>query len=430
VLSRRELVSAVAQPASAMTVLAFLHPSRLLAAIDAIQGRSGTPAEIAIDESYWDQVQRAFSVDRSIVNLDNGGVSPSSTAVLEAQRRYIKLSNRAPAHTMWRVLEPQRETVRKELARVFGCDAEEVALTRNTSEGLETCQLGFDIKSGDEVLTTNQDYPRMITTFRQMERRLGVVLKQISIPTPPEDTDEVVGRFAAAITARTRLILVSHMICFNGNVLPVRALVALGRSRAIPVLVDGAHSFAHLPFMRADLDCDYYATSLHKWLAAPHGTGMLYVKRDRIRSLWPLMAAPAEIEGDIRKFEEIGTHPAAGYLAISEALALHCAIGAERKLARLRYLRDRWALRLAADRRVKLHTNLKPGLSGALATVEIIGVEPLTLADHLWGKHRIIVAPITHDEFKGIRVAPSVYTTVGEISRFVEAMEKVIAKGL
>lgn len=429
-LDRRQFMAVVSQPLGAAAALAFLHPRRALAIAEVANRYPGSAEEVAGDETFWAEIQRAFVVDRTVINLNNGGVSPSPAAVQEAQRRYQEYSNAAPVYTMWRVLEPQRETVRENLARFFGCDAEEVALTRNTSEGLETCQFGFDLKAGDEVLTSNQDYPRMITTFKQRERREGIVLKQISLPTPAEDPEQVVRAFEAAITPKTRLILVSHMIFLTGQVLPVRQVVAMGRRRRIPVLVDGAHTFAHLAFTQTDLDCDYYATSLHKWLFAPHGTGMLYVRREKIRGLWPLMAAPAELDGNIRKFEEIGTHPAAPYLAIGEALAFTTGIGPRRKEARLRYLRDRWATCLSRHARVRLHTSLKPGLSCGLALVQLEGVDSGRLADHLWAKHRIIVAAIKHDEFEGIRVAPSVYTTPDEIDQFCEAIEAVLEKGL
>jgi selenocysteine lyase/cysteine desulfurase len=220
------------------------------------------------------------------------------------------------------------------------------------------------------------------------------------------------------------------MINLTGQILPVRKVVELGRERGIPVIVDGAQSFAHLDFKHADLGCDYFATSLHKWLFAPHGTGMLYVKRDKIRDLWPLMAAPAAMADDVRKFEEIGTHPAAQNLAIAEALTFHEGIGAARKAARLRHLRDRWALRLARHGRMRLHTSLKPGKACAIANVEIVGVDTRKLADHLWKRQRILVTPIVHPEFSGVRISPSVYTTGEEIDRFSEAMERIAEKGL
>jgi len=402
-LDRREFIGALGAPAAAALAVGFIDVARAREAVAALAGRPGSPDEIASDESFWFEVQRAFVVDRSLINLNNGGVSPSPAVVQEAMRRHLEFSNAAPVYTMWRVLEPQRETVRASLAKLFGCDSEEIAITRNTSEGLEACQLGFDLERGDEVLTTTQDYPRMITTFRQRERREGIVMRRFPIPTPCEDPERIVALFEQHITPRTRLILVSHIVFLTGQVMPVRRIAELGRRRGIPVLVDGAHAFAHLDFRLADLDCDYYASSLHKWLCAPHGTGMLYVRRERIAPLWPLMAAPEEMTGDIRKFEEIGTHPAANFLAIAEAIAFHRGIGPARKQARLRALRDHWARPLAALPRVRLHTSLKPEFSCGLATVQIEGVDSGALADHLWKRHRIIVAPIKHAEFEGVR---------------------------
>jgi selenocysteine lyase/cysteine desulfurase len=303
-------------------------------------------------------------------------------------------------------------------------------LTRNASEGLQICQLGFDLKRGDEVLTTTQDYPRMITTFQQRERREGIVLKQFPIPIPAENPDEIVSLFEKNITPKTRLILMCHMINITGQILPVKSVVQMARKKGIPVIVDGAHTFAHFGFTAEDLDCDYFATSLHKWLFAPHGTGLLYVRQDKIAGLWPMMAAPEKMDNDIRKFEEIGTHPAANYIAIAEALTFHQGIGPQRKAARMVYLRDRWAKRLIQHDRVKLHTSLKPGFACGLATVQIKGIDSGDLAKHLWEKYRIIVTPIKHPEFEGIRVTPNVYTTLEEIDRFAEVTEMVIKNGI
>jgi|SoiMethySBSTD1v2_1073268.scaffolds.fasta_scaffold41733_2 selenocysteine lyase/cysteine desulfurase len=427
---RRAFLGALGKPLLAAGVAATLEPLRAARCLETLAGHGGAAAEVAQDETFWFEVQQAFTCDRSLTNLNNGGVSPAPAVVQDAMKRHLDYSNLAPAHTMWHVLEPQRETVRSALARSFGCDPEEIAVTRNASESLQICQLGFDLEPGDEVLTTNQDYPRMLTTFRQRERREKIRLRTISLPVPAEDPAEVVRRFEAAITPRTRLLLMCHVINLTGQILPVRQVVEMARRRGIPVLVDGAHSFAHFPFVRDDLQCDYFATSLHKWLSAPHGTGMLYVRRDKIRALWPLMAAGPELDENIRKFEEIGTHPAANFLAIAEALTFQNGIGAERKAARLRYLRDRWATRLAAQKGVRLHTSLKEEFSCAIALVQIEGVDSVALQQHLWQKHHILVTPIKHEEFEGIRVTPHVYTTLQEIDRFAEAMETVLRQGL
>ena len=424
--SRRRFLGALSIPAVAGFTAVCLEPARRARALAAAGELSRRPD----DEALWFEVSQSFTVDRSLVNLNNGGVSPSPAVVQEAMKRHLDYSNSAPPYAMWRILEPQREAVRKRLARQFGCDPEEIALTRNASEGLQICQLGFDLKPGDEVLTTTQDYPRMVTTFKQRERRDGIVLRQFSIPVPAEDPGEIVRLFERHITPRTRLILVCHMINLTGQILPVSQITSMARNRGLPVIIDGAHALAHFEFSLADLDCDYYATSLHKWLFAPHGTGLLYVRRTKIADLWPMMAAPEVMDSDIRKFEEIGTHPAANYLAIAEALSFHQGIGPRRKAQRLVYLRDYWATRLLQQERVRLHTSLKPGFACGIATVEIQGIDSATLNGWLWTNYRILTTAIVHDDFQGIRVSPSVFTTLNELDRFCDAMEHAIRHGV
>jgi selenocysteine lyase/cysteine desulfurase len=379
--SRREFLSGMTLAAAGGASLTMLAPGKAAAVAQELATHAGSAEALASDDSFWFKVQQAFTADRSLVNLNSGGVSPSPAVVQQAMKRHLDYSNTVPPFTMWRILEPQREPVRRRLARNFGCDPEEIALTRNASEGLQICQLGIDLERGDEVLTTTQDYGRMVTTFKQRERREGIKLVQFEIPIPATDPDEIVRLFESHITDRTRVILMSHMINITGQILPVKGVVQMARSRGIPVIVDGAHTFAHFEFTHDDLDCDYYATSLHKWLFAPHGTGMLYVRKDKIADLWPMMAAPEKMDEDIRKFEEIGTHPAANYLAIAEALTFHEGVGAERKQARLRYLRDRWADRLLEHDSVRLHTSRDPRFSCGIATVEIVGVDSRELAD-------------------------------------------------
>ena len=325
---------------------------------------------------------------------------------------------------------PQAATVPSLRKANEWANPEEMAITRNTSEALETCLFGLDLKPGDEVLTTVQDYPRMLTTLRQRERRDGIKVNYITFPLPPPSLDDLYDRFVQGITPRTRLILVSHITFTTGQIFPVRRICQLGRERGIEVVVDGAHAFAHVPYTVSDLDCDYYGTSLHKWLMAPHGTGFLYVRRSKIGRLWPLMAADKSQGDNIRKFEEIGTHPAANHNAIAEALTFTEGIGIERKSARLRYLRNRWATRLQANPRVGLLTPLDPSQSCGIATFAIDGVDPGKLVGHLWNKYRIIVTPIDYANCKGIRVTPAVYSTLGEIDTFCDAVEDVIRKGL
>lgn len=391
---------------------------------------SREPSSAAQDEDYWSQIQQAFTLDRTWVNFNNGGVCPSPRAVNEALKRYLDYSNQGPSNLMWRQLEPEVENVRRRLARTFGCDPEEMAITRNASESLETCLYGIDLKAGDEVLTTDQDYPRMVTTIQQRERREGVKLVQVKVPAAPKTKAEIVKAFESGITDKTKLMLVSHVVFMTGMINPVHDVVKLGRKHGIPVIVDGAHAFAQFPFTQPDLDCDYFGASLHKWLMAPIGTGMLYVKKDKIAGLWSMMASGDTQADNIRKYEEIGTHPAANHNAIAEALTFNELIGFKRKAERLWYLRRRWTDALRNESKVVFHTNLDPAFSCGLTTVEIQGIEPGDLASWLMDKKGIFVTGIGHPSFKGIRVSPNVYTTLDEIDRFREAMLEACTKGI
>jgi len=427
-LNRRRFLETMLAAGAGIPALKDDGLERLLGLARRVDGR--LPAEVARDEDFWLGIQQAFTLDRTLINLNNGGVSPSPRVVQEAMRRYLEYSNTAPVYTMWQVLEPEIESVRRRLAASFGCDPEEMAITRNASEALEIVQLGLPLERGDEVLTTTQDYPRMLTTWHQRERREGIVVKEISFPVPPPSQDDLGDRIERAITPKTRVIHVCHITNLTGQIFPVKRICQLGRARGIEVIVDGAHAYAHFPFTRDELDCDYYGTSLHKWLLAPHGTGFLYVRKAKIERVWPMMAAPPEMNANVRKFEEIGTHPAANHNAIAEALTFHEGIGPERKAARLRYLFQRWAKRLEKLPKVKILTPYDPAQSCGLASVAVEGVDVNKLVASLWDKYRIIVTPIVHKEFSCVRVTPNVYTTAAEIDRFGDVMEEVIRKGL
>ncbi len=382
------------------------------------------PEDVARDEDYWTEIRDAFTIDRNIINFNNGYVSPSPKPVQEAMRRYLEFSDMGPWHTMINNLEPKVEMVRRRLADAAGCDPEEMAITRNSSESLEIAQCGIDLKRGDEVLTTNQDYPRMLTTFRQRELREGIVLKTISFPVPAISMDDLYQRFERAVTPKTKLILVCHITNRTGQIFPIRRICDMAHARNIPVIVDGAHAFNHFPFKISDLDCDYYGVSLHKWTCAPVGTGFLYVKKSRIASTWPLMAANTSQDHDIRKFEEIGTHPAANHDAISTALVFNENIGIERKAARLRYLRDRWAHRLAENPKVKILHSPDPAQSCGIGFLAFNGVDPGKIHDALWSKYDILTARVGHEEYDGLRVTPHVYSTIREVDTFAAAVEK------
>jgi selenocysteine lyase/cysteine desulfurase len=404
-----------------------LHPdalARIQSAALRVEGR--TPQEVARDEDYWFEIRRAFTVDPNEINLNSGSVSPAPRVVQEAVAHYQTITNMSPSLWVDEMLGPHRELVRTRLAELAGADAEEIAVTRNTSESLQIVQLGMDLRAGDEILLTTQDYPRMITTWRQRERRDGVVLKTFPVPSPPDDPMELVELYRQNITARTRVIHMSHVTFTAGQIFPVREICALAREHGIRTVVDGAHSFAHFPFRIHDLGCDFFGTSLHKWLTAPVGTGMLYVRRELIPELWALTPAPASMDADIRKFEQIGTFPLAIPNSIGEAITFHQSIGSERKAERLRFLRSRWMEQVADVRGVRFYTANDDRLSGALATMSIDGIGAADLTQRLQDRYSIHVRPrFVENEWEGIRVTPNVFSTLEEVDTFAGAIREI-----
>ena len=432
-LSRRSLLRLAGTAAGAGYLARPFGIERVAAATAAVESRSAE--DVAADETYWREIQFAFTLDRSLINLNNGNQCPSPTVVHEACKRYMDYSNQAPAYHR-ALIERNIETARRRLAEEFGADPEELAITRNASESLQIAQNGLDFKPGDEIITTEQDYGRMLTTWDQRARRDKSTVTRLDFPCPTTQAD-LVERFERAITPRTKVLHFCHITNQSGQLFPVRELSRLARQRGITTIVDGAHALGHFPFKLRDLEMDFYGVSLHKWLLAPLGTGLLYVRRDRIASTWPLQAAPERRDSDVRKFEEIGTSPAATKAAISEAIAFQQAIGIERKAARLRYLTLRWANELKKESRIKLHSSLEPGQTWGLAVVSIDGVDSNKLVPYLWDKYRIVITAVGHENvktpslsYRGLRVTPNIYTPLEEIDTFVSAMRNVLKNGL
>lgn len=431
--SRREFLRASGALGASAFAVSTTGLAELSAATAGVADRS--PADTAADEFYWREVQQAYMPDRTLINLNNGNHSPSPRVVHEALKRYLDLENESPAY-YGALIGRNVERVRRALAAEFGCDDEELALTRNASESLQIAQDGLDLARGDEVVTTDQDYPRMLTTWDQRARRDGIVVKRFQFPVPTTG-DDLYERFERAITPRTKVIHFCHITNVTGQLFPVQRICRLARERGITTIVDGAHAVAHFPYKLRDLDCDYYGTSLHKWLSAPIGNGFLYVRKEKIANTWPLQAATAQQNPDIRKFEEIGTAPAATRAALAEALAFHQAIGVERKAARLRYLTMRWADALKSEPRVKIFSSLEPGQTWGLALVGIDGIGARALTQFLFDKYRIVgqaavggKLPRQVFDFEGVRITPNVYTTLEEIDTFVAAMHDAIKNGV
>lgn len=380
---------------------------------------------IAFDEDIWHIIQNAYTTSPNILNLNNGGVSPQPKVVQEAFESYNRFSNEGPAYYMWEILGEGRESVRSDLARMAGASAEEIAIVRNTTEALETVIFGLNLKKGDEVVLTKQDYPNMINAWKQRERRDGIILKWINLPQPIEDDEAIVEAYRDQFTNRTKIIEIMHMINWNGQILPAKKLADAAHNEGIEVLVDGAHTFAHLDFQIPDLDCDYYGTSLHKWLCAPFGTGMLYVKKDKISKIWPL-TAPSEPESDdIRKFEAMGTRSFPAELAIGTAINFHAMIGAERKEARLRYLKNYWMDALSDVKGIRFFTSMKPEFACGLGNFGIQGMETAEIQKKLLDQYKIYTVAMIRENINGIRVTPNVYVTTGDLDKFIKAVHEI-----
>jgi selenocysteine lyase/cysteine desulfurase len=402
------------------------HAAEWKAASESIGALS--PGEAAQNEDYWAVIQRSYSVNSNIINLNNGGVSPAPIVVQQAVARYNELSNEGPSYFMWRILDQGREPLREKLAALAGVSAEEIAINRNSTEALNTVIYGLDLNAGDEVIGTKQDYPHMIQAYKQRADRDGIVYKQISFDFPMEDDAAIVKAYEEAITPRTRLIHVTHMVNWVGQTLPVTKISDMAHAHNIEVIADCAHSFGLMDFKIPDLHCDYFGTSLHKFLSAPIGTGMMWVKADKIEKLWPLVCAAQPHSADIRKFEDLGTRSFPLEQGIGEAINFHEGIGSKRKEQRIGYLKNYWATRVESIPKVKLHTSLNLDYSCAICGVSIDGMTPAQLSSALFDQYKIHTVGIVWENISCVRVTPHVYTTIPDLDKLVGAIGDLAAK--
>jgi len=386
-----------------------------------------TDAQIATDEDYWTTIQQAYTVNSNIIILNNGGVSPAPLVVQQALARYNDLANQGPSYYMNRVLDQGREPLREKLALLAGALPDEIAINRNTTEALNTVIYGLDLKAGDEVIGTKQDYPNMIQAYRQRAMREGIVYKQISFDFPIENDEQIVKAFADAITPKTKLLHVTHIINWVGQILPVQKICRMAHSRGIEVIVDGAHSFGLLDFKIPDLECDYFGTSLHKFLSAPVGSGMLWIRKEKIAKIWPLLCNDKPHSADIRKFETLGTRSFPIEQAIGEAVNFHNAIGSKRKQERVHYLKNYWASRAAKIPKVKIHTSLNPQYSCAICGVTVDGMTPAELDSALFTRYKIHTVGIVWENISCVRVTPHVYTKIADMDKLVKALTEIAA---
>ena len=376
----------------------------------------------AEDEDFWGYIRESYTVSPNLINLNNGGVSPQPKVVQDAAIRFYQYCNEAPSYYMWRILDAGREPLRAKLADLAGVSPDEIAINRNSTEGLNNIIFGLNLKPGDEVLLSKYDYPNMTNAWKQREKRDGIKLNWIEIPQPFDDDASVVELYRKAITPKTKIVHITHLINWSGNIVPAKAIADMAHSKGCEVIVDGAHSFAHIDYKIEDTGADYFATSLHKWLCAPFGSGLLYIKKDKIKNIWPLLSSAEPDSADIRKFESIGTRNMASEMAIGTAVDFHNVIGAKRKEARLRYLRNYWVEKTKDLPKAKLYTSLKPEHSCALAVIGFDGWKANELDSYLFDKHKVHVTSIVYEKVNGIRVTPSVYTSTKDLDVLVKGI--------
>ncbi len=386
-----------------------------------------SPLEAMNDEDLWARMAQAYTVSPTILNLNNGGVSPQPKVVQDAVDRYYHLSNEAPSYYMWQILDKGREPLRRKLADLAGVSADELAINRNTTEALGTFTWGIDMKRGDEIVMTKQDYPNMIHAWKQREIREGVKINWINLNLPIDNDEVVIKAYVDATTSKTKIWHITHLITWTGQILPAAKLCAEARKRGIISIVDAAHSFAHIDYKISDFNCDYFGTSLHKWLCAPFGTGLMYIRKDQIEKTWPIFPTDKPQSGDIRKFEALGTRSFAPEQAIGQAIDFHNAIGGKRKQERLHYLKKYWCDAVTKNPRAKLHISLKPEYSCALGTFSIDGLDVGDIASKLMNDYQIHVVSIKWENVNAVRVTPHVYTTTKDLDRFIDAVGKIAA---
>jgi selenocysteine lyase/cysteine desulfurase len=422
-LSRRDFISK-----SAMTAgfLSLLPVQELFASESFKSGQKMSPAETVTDEDFWLTIRKSYTLSEKYIYLNNAGVNPQPKPVQDAHIADYHFANEAPAYTMWHTLDEEREPLRKKLADMLGCSAEEIAINRNSTEGLNTIIFGLNLKAGDEVVLSHYDYPNMMNAWKQREKRDGIKLVWIDeFDFPLEDDQEIVDTYAKAITPKTKIVHITHLINWVGQLVPAKKIADMAHAKGCEVIVDGAQSFAHTQHKIDDLGADYYATSLHKWLGAPFGSGLMYVKKEKIKNIWALLSAP-EPDGDsIKKFENIGTRSFASEMAISNAIDFHNLIGGEKKEARLRYLKDYWCNKVKDIPKVKILTSMKPEYACTIATFEVEGWTASDMYAKFVNDFNMIVTPIDYMKINGTRISPNVFTTTGELDKLVAHITEI-----
>lgn len=425
-MDRRKFLLASGGAVGSMSLLASVNKvfaAELESQVNRVEKLSAEAA--ATDEDFWGWVRESYTVSPNVINFNNGGVSPQPKVVQDAHIRFYQYCNEAPSYYMWRILDQGREGLRLKLADIAGVSADEICINRNATEGLNTVIFGLDLKPGDEVVLSKYDYPNMMNAWKQREKRDGIKLVWIDIPQPTEDDKTIVDLYAKAITSKTKIVHVTHMINWSGNLVPVKAIADMAHAKGCEVIVDAAHSFAQIDFKLSDTGADYLATSLHKWLGAPLGSGLLYIKKEKIKKVWALLSAPNPDGDDIRKFENLGTRNMAAEMAIGAAVDFHNVIGIKRKEARLRYLKNYWLEKVIKLKGAVVCTSLKPQYSCAIGNIGFENWKANDIEAKLYEKQKIHTTSIILEKINGIRVTPNVYTSMYDLDLLVKGLTDI-----
>jgi selenocysteine lyase/cysteine desulfurase len=381
--------------------------------------------ELAEDEDFWQKIREGYNLSPDYINLENGYYCMMPEATLNNYLEHVKFINYEASHYMRTVMSRNLMDAREKLAGMAGCSSDELIITRNATESLDLVIGGLHWKEGDEAIMAEQDYGAMLNMFRLVGERYGVVNKTISLPNHPKNDEEIVDLYASQITDKTRLLMICHVVNINGQVLPVKKICDMAHSKGVEVMVDGAHAFAHLDFKISDLNCDYYGTSLHKWLSVPLGAGFLYVNKDKVENLWPLFAENKMPLDDIDRLNHTGTTPPHVHLGISNAIDFHNAIGGERKEKRLKYLKHYWTSKVKDNPNITLNTPYDEERSCAIANVLVKGITSKEMSKVLMDKYKIWTVAIKRPNVHGCRITPNVFTSTNELDQFVTALTEM-----
>lgn len=381
--------------------------------------------ELAEDEDFWAKIRQGYKLKSDYINLENGYYCLMPEETMNHYLEHVKYVNLHASFYMRKLMHEKHEEIRQKLADLAGCSTDEIVVTRNSTEALDLVISGIHWKKGDEAIMAEQDYGAMLNQFKLMENRFGIVNKLVSLPNHPKNDDEIVSLYEAQITKKTKLLMICHMVNITGHVLPVKKICDMAHEHGVEVLVDGAHSFAHVDFKVPDLNCDYFGTSLHKWLSTPLGAGFLYVKKDKIKNLWPLFGERELPEDDIMRLNHTGTKPVHVDLGISNAIDFHNAIGGERKASRLKFLKEYWTNKVKDNPKIILNTPWDEGRYGAIANVLIEGMTARDMELELMDTYKIHVVRVKRPNVHGVRVTPNLYTSTDELDMLVEALQKM-----